>query len=224
MAGKNPVPKKKQVVVAAMTAAIGRPKRKHRGRKPKSSQIELAERRQIVIRMRLQGKTLREIGKELGIGYMTAKRDLDTIRSEVSEKVSQFDRDYALGKSISVYEQIEDEAWREYYGAASGGPSKAQFLNLVRAARNDQVKLLTEVGLINKAPVQVQHEFQAQAVLKNWTEDAKRIVALAIIRAQMEGADATKLLEGGNGHGKLIDIPAEPAVQPATEPVTEIKV
>jgi hypothetical protein len=213
----SPVPKKKLAQAAVMYAAQRRKKfnyqGKKRGRKPKSTQVELTERRQMVLRMRLQGKTFRDIGKELGLGYMTVKRDLDAIKCEVAQKIDKFDRDYALGKSISVYEQIEEEAWAEYHRSVTGSPSKAQFLNLVRTARNDQVKLLADVGLIDRAPAKVQHKIETNKILEGWTDDARRIVSLAIIRAQMDGGKVpSPLLEahgGGNGHGKVVDVPAE---------------
>lgn len=221
---KCPVPKKQ---LAQMSVLHTKKSRRRKHKIQKSTQMELAERRQLVIRMRLKGMTLREIAKELCCGYMTIKRDLDAVRQEVSEKVSQFDRDYALGKSMSVYEQIELEAWQQYYGCSPGSTGRAQFLNLVRTTRNDQVKLLTEVGLISKAPTQVQHNFEANQVLKDWTEDAKRIVSLAIIRSQMDGGEVPKALlaaqepqEGGNGRGRLIDLPEEmvEVSEPSGEP------
>lgn len=207
---KSPVPKRKSVPAVQFLKAA-----KKRNRKHKSSAVELAERRQEVIRLRLKGLTLREIGKEMNLGYMTVKRDLDAIRQEVGEKVTNFDKDFALGKSISVYEQIEDEAWKQYYGCAPGSTGRAQFLNIARTARNDQVKLLTDVGLINRAAQVHEHKIESNRLLSGWTEDAKRIVALAIIRSQMEGGDVPKALaDGGNGHNKLIDIPADVAPQP----------
>ena len=199
----------------AQSAILFGKRAKKRGRRPRSTEIELSERRQEVIRLRLRGMTLREIAKSLGCGAMTIKRDLDAVKQEVHQKVSQFDRDYALGTSLSVYEQIEKEAWEQYYGCSQGSPGRAQFLNLVRTARNDQVKLLADVGLISRAPTQVQHQFEANQVLKGWTDDAKRIVALAIIRSQMDGGDVPKALsepqEGGNGRGVLIDASSEPS-------------
>lgn len=205
MPAKYPVPKKQSAQIAMLQAAKG----KKKGKKPRSSHMELAERRQMVIRLRLQGMTLREIAKELNTGYMSVKRDLDLVREEVGKKVGQFDRDYALGKSISVYEQIESEAWQQFYSVPNGTPARAQFLNLVRTARNDQVKLLTEVGLINKAPTQVQHQFEANQVLKGWTDDAKKIVALAIIRSQMDGGEVPKALLDSGKQGRVINIPEE---------------
>jgi DNA-binding CsgD family transcriptional regulator len=200
---KTPIPKKNLV----RKPARSHKKERKLGKKLRSSQMELAERRQVVVRLRLQGMTLREIGKELGCGYMTIKRDMDIIKEEVGQKIAQFDKDYALGKSMTVYEQIESEAWAQFYGCANGTTSKAQFLNLVRAARNDQVKLLTDVGLISKAPTQVTHQFEANQVLKGWTDDAKRIVALSIIRAQMDNHVPMKALDGHSP--TIIDIPDE---------------
>lgn len=234
----NPVPKKKVPEKQLKQMSILHTKKvRHRKpppRKLRGSNLEIAERRQMVLKLRLKGLTIREIGTELKCGYMTITRDLEAIRDEVKAKVSQFDCDYALGKSMSTYEQIESEAWEQYNNCANGTTAKVQFLNLVRTVRNDQVKLLTEVGLIDKAPTQVQHQFEANQVLKGWTEDARRIVALSIIRAQMDNSDSAKALltaaqepqGGGNGRGKLIDLPegmvqvSKPSGEPE-EPPTE---
>jgi hypothetical protein len=212
---KSPVPKRKPPQSVQFVAAAKKRKRKH-----KSMNAELAERRQEVIRLRLKGLTLREIGKEMSLGYMTVKRDLDAIKQDVGEKVSKFDRDFALGKSISVYEQIEDEAWKQYYGCAPGSTGRAQFLNVARTARNDQVKLLCDVGLINKAPMQHEHKIESNRLLSGWTEDAKRIVSLAIIRSQMEqGVPPNLIGAGDNGKSKVIDVsPDLVTVPPEVKP------
>jgi hypothetical protein len=202
---KCPVPKKKKPQAIQYLDNV-----KQRNRKPKSTSMELVERREAVTKLRLKGLTLREIGKELGLGYMIVKRDLDCIKQEVGEKITKFDRDFALGKSISVYEQIEDEAWKQYFGCAPGSTNRAQFLNVARAARNDQVKLLSDVGMIVRAPTHHAHTVESTSkLLEGWTPDAKNIVSLAIIRAQMDGTSTKELTEGSNGKSKIVDVPED---------------
>ena len=184
----------------------------------KASAEELAERQQMVMRLRLRGLSYRDIAKELGVGYMTVKRDLERIKEETHSRISKFDRDYALGKTLSVYEQIEKESWEQYHGCAPGSSGRAQFLNLVRTARNDQAKLLMDVGLIGKAPQQVQHKVEADAILKNWTSEAKQLVAMAIIKTQLpEPGEPVAEDDGSNGQTKpVIELP--PSTQaPAAE-------
>jgi len=176
---KSPVPKKKPV-----KPFFKKPKR---GRPVKRSAIELAERRQQVLTLRLKGMAFKEIAKEVGVGYMTVKRDLDQVRQENVQQVSKFNRDVAIGQAIASYNQVELEAWLQYHKCSQGTTQRAQFLNMVRAATNDRVKLLTEVGLVSKAAVRVEHTVEADGVLKGWTQDAKQLVAMAIIRTQMQG-------------------------------------
>jgi transcriptional regulator len=191
---KSPIPKKKPKV-----------RKTKRGRPKKLSAIELAERRQAVLTLRLKGMTYKNIAKEVGVGYMTVKRDLDQIRQENVQQVSKFNRDVAIGQAIASYNQVEVEAWQQYHKCSNGTNQKANFLHLVRAATNDRVKLLTEVGLVSKAAVRVEHKVEADAVLKGWTQDAKQLVAMAIIRAQMQ--------DGSNGKGDILDLPPEAVEQ-----------
>lgn len=196
---KSPVPSKKS-----------RLQKRKRGRPRRLSAIELAERRQAVLTMRLKGLTLQAISKRVGVGYMTVKRDLDLIRQENLDEVSKFNSDVALGQALASYNQIEREAWLQYHRASHGTTQRAHFLNLVRAAVNDRLKVLTDVGLISRAAVKVEHTVEADGVLKGWTQDAKQLVAMAIIRAQMDGS-----VEGGNGEGReILELPAH-MVEPA---------
>ena len=192
----------KQLIAQALVLSKKNLPSKHK--KSKASQEEIKERRRLVMKFRLRGLTFRQIAKELGVGYMTVKRDLDAIKVETREKVSQFKHDYALGKSISTYEQIEEEAWEQASRCANGSSNKAQFLNLARTARNDQVKLLMDVGLIGRSATQVEHTVKADSVLDGWTKEAQQLVALAIIRSQIGNAE-----EPVPDNRKLIDVTAE---------------
>lgn len=180
-----------------------------RGRPKKLSSLELAERRQTVLTLRLKGMSYKDIAKEVNVGYMTVKRDLEQIRQENLEKISKFNRDVAIGQAIATYNEIEREAWKQYHGCRQGTTQQANFLNMVRAANNDKLKLLVEIGLITRAAARVEHKLEADGVLKGWTQDAKQLVAMAIIQAQMQG-------EGGNGK-PVLELPAHMVEEAAAE-------
>jgi DNA-binding CsgD family transcriptional regulator len=182
-------------------------RRKRRSRK---SALELAERRQTVLTMRLKGMTFKEIGKILNIGYMTVKRDLDIIRRENLEKVTEFNQDAAVAQAMQTYDQVEFEAWKEYHLTKS--PARAKYLNLIRMNNKDRIQLLVDIGFVTKAALKVEHKIETAGVIDNWTEDAKQLVAMAIIRTQMEGKNPSPLQLGdGNGEGssKIIDVEVE---------------
>lgn len=206
---KSPIPKKKS-----------RFKRKKRGKPKKLSAIELAERRQAVMTLRLKGLSYKSIAEQVGVGCMTVKRDLDQVRQDNIQQVSEFNRDVALGRAIASYNEIEREAWIQYHLTKSGTSQKAQFLNMVRVANNDRVRLLTEVGLVSRAAARVEHKIETDGVLAGWTQDAKQLVAMAIIRAQMDGTERDR----GNGKGSILELPPHlvtDQVEESSEPETE---
>lgn len=175
----------------------------------KSNQAEIEIRRKEVIKLRMRGLGLRTIAKELGVGHMTIKRDLAAIAEETRQKMEQLDRDHLLADCVSVYEEIEKNAWDQYHRCANGTQMKAQFLNVVRSARNDQVKLLTDIGMIAKAPQEVKHTI-TRDVIQHWSPAAQDLVAMAIIKAGLTPASAP--------------IPDERQLPPAIQDATVLEV
>lgn len=153
----------------------------------KGSLDEITDRRQQVIRLRLRGMGYRAIAKELGVGHMTVKRDLEAISEETRTKMGKLEKDYVLAQSLSVYEEIETQAWDQFSKSAPGSTQRANFLQVVRAARNDQAKLLMDIGLISKTPQEVRHVVTSK-VIEGWTPAAQDLVALAIIKAGLTPA------------------------------------
>jgi len=183
-------------------------KRRSTKRRKRLSALELAERRQTVLTLRLKGLTFKDIGQQLSIGYMTVKRDLDIIRQENLQNVTEFNRDQAVASAMQTYDQVELEAWQAYY--ADKTPTRAKYLNLIRMNNKDRIQLLVDIGLVSKAALRVEHKVETEGVLAHWTEDAKALVAMSIIRTQMGDAQPPpQLTEGGNGERKVIDVPVE---------------
>jgi len=211
MPDKSPVPKKKpDKIVQGLVLSRGKLSKK--GKLRKSSREEMEERRQMVMRLRLKGMPYKSIARKLGIGTMTVKRDLERLREDVAEKVTQFERDYALGECLQTYERIHQEAWDQYERCEHASDGRAKFLNLIRAAENDRVKVLMDVGLIGREAVKVTHEHEHRAAdnaLKGITKDAQQLIAMALLKAQLQPAkEPIRESIGGNGQ-KLLDIPPE---------------
>jgi hypothetical protein len=180
MAKKQKGKPKKTPPQRAAAAIARRPK--------KASQEEISERRRLVMRMRMRGIGYRTIAKELGVGHMTVKRDLEAIRDATKTKISRLDKNFALASSLSVFEEVETAAWMDYNKAPAGSSVRAQFLAQVRASRNDQIKLLIDVGLIDKAvqKTSVDVNVVQTRIIDHWSEAAQDLVALAITKAGLK--------------------------------------
>jgi hypothetical protein len=169
------------------------------------------------MQMRLRGKSLREIGKELGIGYMTVKRDLDAVAALNCQRITEFERNGALAAAAHTYDMLEKEAWEQVFRCANGTSNRAQFMNLVRVVNGDRIKMLMDVGLISKAPQKVEVKSETTHLLEGWTEDAKQMMAMALLSAQIQGEDQGAL-PGGNGEGRpILELPAHMIEEPTPE-------
>lgn len=208
---KTPVPKKKY----AQGLVLSRRNSPVKAKRRKASSEEMYERRQMVMRLRLKGKTYREIAKELGIGTMTVRRDMQKIKEHVAHKVADFEKDQALGESLHTYELIHQEAWDQYYRSPNASTQRVQFLNLIRAAENDRVKMLMDVGLISKNPVKVEHTHKSDEVLAGLTKDAQQLIAMALLKAQLRppGEPVLDTIPGGNGESKALPVPVREVIE-----------
>lgn len=160
-------------------------RKKKPGRPAKASQYEIDERRKQVIRLRMRGLGYRAIAKVLGVGHMTVKRDLEAVREENAKRVTRFEQEQTIGECLSVFEEIELKAWEQFDAMPLGNAHGAKYLAEIREARDRQIKLLTDVGLIRKEPNKVDVTVNTDA-LQHWTPEAQDIVAMAIIKTKLQ--------------------------------------
>jgi len=150
----------------------------------KASKEEIEDRRKQVARLRLRGLGYRSIAKILNVGHMTIKRDLEAIREENKRRVSGFEHAQMIGESLSVFEEVELRAWQDYHDADKGSVQRRQFLDVIQNARNNQIKLLTDIGLVSKEPHKVDVTVRTDAI-EHWSPEAQALVAMAILKAKL---------------------------------------
>lgn len=169
------------VAASAATKSISKPRTK----KPaKASQAEMDDRRKQVVRLRMRGLGYRSIAKILGIGHMTVKRDLEAIRDANQKRVTQFEHEQTIGECLSVFEEVELKSWEQFDAMPLGSQHGAKYLEQIQDARNNQIKLLTDIGLIRREPAKVDLRVRTEAIA-HWTPEAQDLVAMAIIKAKL---------------------------------------
>ena len=151
----------------------------------RASKEEIAERRTAVKRLRLRGLGYRSIAKIVGVGHMTIKRDLEAIRHSNKTRVTMLDQSEHVGESLSVFEEVELRAWQDYHDADKGSQQRQRFLAEIQSARQNQTKLLMDLGVINRV-AERKHITVSTEVISGWTPDAQDLVALAILKSQMK--------------------------------------
>lgn len=202
--------------MACSPATVNIPKKTQNNR-PKASREEIEDRRKQVGRLRMRGLGYRSIAKLLGVGYLTIKRDLEAIREDNKKRVSAFEQEQHLGESLSVFEEVELRAWQDYHEAQGGSIQRKHFLDTIQDARNNQIKLLTDVGLVSKEPTKVDVRVKSE-LIQHWSPEAQALVAMAILKSKLppaaEPVPDNRMIDAHTVEDEEADAEPEPAAVP----------
>ncbi len=152
--------------------------------KGKSRNWEADERRKAVYRLRLRGETQHNIAKSLGIGLGTVKRDLKVVKDHNTSRITALKQKETIGGSLTVFDEVQEKAWIQYYSQRSDETDKARYLKLIMDAENNKNKLLAEVGYIKRSGAEVNVKVDHK-VINNFTPDVQKILAGAMIKAKL---------------------------------------
>jgi len=149
----------------------------------------LAPEERKVLKLMLRGYTRVTISKVMGKSLSNVIDTQKNIRRKLSTLGENVDQNYLIGYTVSVYEEVEEKAW-ELYGLADNAKSavrdKSKALELVMKAREKQLKLIMDVGLVQKAENVVNHEVTLSPFLESWGEGDKQSVVKAMVESTLD--------------------------------------
>jgi hypothetical protein len=119
---------------------------------------ELDDRRQQVLRLRHRRMSLAQIASALHVDPSTVSRDLKFIREHWRHMLGEeakFDSAVFVGESLALYEDIETQAMFESSKAGVTTAMKMRCLQIAVLAREKKVQLMQDVGMMSRAPVNV---------------------------------------------------------------------
>ena len=120
---------------------------------PRATEDELEQRRLQVFRFRQLRMTLMQIATALHVDESTVSRDLKWVRDHNRELFGtrpEFSAEEFTGESYSQYRDIEHQALRESTKAAISAKDKRAWLSLAIVARDRQVSLLEDLGILSR--------------------------------------------------------------------------
>lgn len=115
---------------------------------------EMELRRHQVLRMRHRRFSLKQIGLALGVSETTVHRDLKWIREQWQTMLgpeAKLDTSIFIGESLAHYEDIEAMALADSAKAGISLRDKNRLLNTALAARDRQVSLLQDMGVVARS-------------------------------------------------------------------------
>jgi len=122
---------------------------------------EIADRRQQVMRLRLQGLTPAVIAKLINVSPATVSTDLKAVQQEQIEKVDALKVNEFMADALEMLAMVEEKAWSEYQKADPGSPARLKALDMVRRVQLDKLTALSDVGIFKKpeeVPKKIEHE------------------------------------------------------------------
>lgn len=201
---------------AAKNAPLGVPRRKSLKRvaNPKPNQIkaarkgsayEIMQRRQQVQRLRLRGLSIGEIAKQLKVSFLTAQKDLECVQKDNHGTVDAFQQAQFVGESLCMFDEVVQNAWREFESAPPGSKHRLQSLDLVRITQGDKFKALQDVGMLQKAAQQIEHKYSMDLP---WNDDLKDAVIDKLLQTQLSTTLALPTPDYDHDPGKNVIIDA----------------
>jgi predicted DNA-binding protein (UPF0251 family) len=111
----------------------------------------IENRRRFVQESMIRGISAVAIAKQMGVHRNTIVNDIREIRKENAKKVREADVLEEIGEAVQFFEQVSKDAMFEVTDNAHP-MAKVSFLSIAMKAKEDKIKLLTQVGVIPSAP------------------------------------------------------------------------
>lgn len=137
-----------------------------------------------VLKLKLRGHSIVDIAKTLGVSESTIKRDLEVIKKENREAVYKAEKEDVISDILSGYDDIMDRAWAEFEGSMPGSPHRLRSLDLVRTTKNDKLRAMQDVGLIELQAQKTEQHITID-LIREWTPEAREQAARAILESSL---------------------------------------
>jgi hypothetical protein len=149
----------------------------------------LTERQQLIYRFRMRGVSQVAIANAAGISQPTISRELSIIKEHFRANGSEIDQDVTIGESACLFDEVEAKAWNIYHDADAPG-DKLKGLATVMAAREKKLKLLMDVGRLERAGTKSVVEHITSPLVANWGTEQKELVANTIVQSTFSQVQA----------------------------------
>ena len=155
---------------------------KHREFEKNSVEIRgLTDHQKQILRLKMRGIPQTTIAKIMGVSQPYISQEMKRIREIFKEKGKTIDQDLVVGNTITLYEEVEEQAWQLY--AADKNVDKLKALSLIVNARKENIKLLMDLGKIERIGTSSEVKITVSPFLQKWKqeENTKEIAKTAIV-------------------------------------------
>lgn len=148
----------------------------------------LTDQQMTILRFKMRGLSQKATANLLKLTPARVSQEMRVVREHYIEKGSDIDQAAVVGESLTLYEEVEIEAWEEVHGKE--GSHKLRALGVVMDARERQIKLLMDTGMLRRAATQHEHKTMISPLMEALLESPeKREAVVATIVQVSEGIE-----------------------------------
>ncbi len=139
----------------------------------------LTEQQQTIVRFKIRGLSQKRTAEILGLSAARVSQEVKAIREHHVARGSQVDQAALVGETASLYEEVEKKAWEVYHDPAEG--KKLRALETVMAARERQIKMYMDLGLVKRAAIEHTSTVVVSPLMSKLTPEKKDEIVARII-------------------------------------------
>lgn len=173
---------------------------------------ELTERQRRIINFTLRGFTQTAIAKVEEVSQPYINKEIKKIREIHKAQGRDIDQELVVGETVSIYQEVERQAWALYFEHKTDKPSAAnKALDTVMASRDKTSKLLMDLGILNRKAVEHDHNIKVAPFMEkfdNMRDEAKQAELKNIIDVsfnELEEPEPPQLVADLEVEGELED-------------------
>lgn len=133
---------------------------------------ELTERQLRIVNYKLRNMTQASMAKLEQISQPMISKEITAIKAVYKEQGMNIDQDMVVGESVHLFGEVEVRGWEIFHlSKKNDKPGAANSaLMTIMAAREKSIKLLMELGILKKAPTEVEHTMKIAPFLEKFKD------------------------------------------------------
>lgn len=151
---------------------------------------EMTDKQKEIFKLKLRGLSQSAIAKVLGITQQMVSKHWLANKKKFQKMGEQMNQPALVGESVSLYNEVGERAWDLYYAARKAGKlgDANRALATVMTAKDKQLSLLMDLGLLRRAAVEHEHRVVESPLVKKWREQEGTVqeVVAEVIETQLD--------------------------------------
>ena len=141
----------------------------------------LTDTQRVIVRFKMGGQSQAAAAMFLNVSPAYVSQQMKKIRSYFEVRGMNVNQDVLIGSTRSLYEEVEYKSWEVFH---TDDNKRLPALDLIMTAREKQVKLLMDLGIMRRAAVEHTHDAGVSPLIEKMTQEQKDDLVRTMIESQ----------------------------------------